>query len=114
VTGLTIGAVLDDPDAWSVACTCAVEADAVARSKDVALSFDDPVAWVRDFGQAIPGARPSMLLDILAGRPTEVDVINGAIPPLALSLGLAAPVNSTVTALVHAIECKTRKTAPSP
>jgi 2-dehydropantoate 2-reductase len=104
LTGLTIGSVLDDRDAWSVACACASEADAVARSKGVALSFDDPIAWVRDFGQAIPGARPSMLLDLLAGRPSEVDVINGAIPPLAESLGLAAPVNTTVTALVHAIE----------
>jgi len=104
VTGLTIGAVMEDLGAWSVACACASEADAVARSKGVALSFDDPIAWVGDFGRAIPGARPSMLLDILAGRPTEVDVINGAIPPLAASLGLPAPVNSTVTALVHAIE----------
>lgn len=104
VTGLTIGGVLDDPAAWSVASACASEADAVARARGVALGFDDPVVWVRDFGRAIPGARPSMLLDVLAGRPSEIDVINGAIPPLAASLGLAAPVNSTVTALVHAIE----------
>ena len=104
VTGLTIGGVLDDVDAWSVASACASEADAVARARSVALGFEDPVAWVRDFGRAIPGARPSMLLDVLAGRPSEVGVINGAIPPLAASLGLAAPVNSTVTALVHALE----------
>ncbi|MGN6871473.1 MAG: ketopantoate reductase family protein [Solirubrobacteraceae bacterium] len=104
VTGLTIGGVLDDPSAWSVASGCAGEAFDVARARGVALSFEDPVAWVRDFGRAIPGARPSMLLDVLAGRPSEIDVINGAIPPLAASLGLAAPVNSTVTAVVHALE----------
>lgn len=104
VTGLTIGGVLDDPSACSVAFACAREADAVARARGVALSFDDPVAWVHDFGRAMPGARPSMLLDVLAGRPSEVDVINGAIPPLAESLGLAAPVNATLTALVHALE----------
>lgn len=104
VTGLTIGGVLEDASAWSVARGCAAEADAVARARGVALSFDDPIAWVHDFGQAIPGARPSMLLDVLAGRPSEVDVINGAIPPLAESLGLSAPVNTTVTALVHALE----------
>lgn len=122
LTGLTIGCVLEDADAWSVATACACEADAVARNLRVALSFEDPVAWVRDFGRAIPGARPSMLLDVLAGRPTEVDAINGAIPPLAASLGLAAPVNTTVTALVHAIEragtaptpCKTPGTSPPP
>lgn len=104
LTGLTIGGVMDDAGAWSVACACASEADAVARGLGVPLSFDDPIAWVRDFGRAIPGARPSMLLDVLAGRPSEIDAINGAIPPLASSLGLAAPVNWTVTALVHALE----------
>jgi 2-dehydropantoate 2-reductase len=114
LTGLTIGAVMDDPSAWSVAAGCATEADAVARALGVTLSFEDPVAWVRDFGRAIPGARPSMLLDVLAGRPSEIDAINGAIPPLALSLGLAAPVNSTVTALVHALECKTSESSTPP
>lgn len=104
VSGLTIGEVMDDASAWSVSRACAREADAVARARGVALGFDDPVVWVRDFGRAIPGARPSMLLDVLAGRPSEVDVINGAIPPLAASLGLDAPVNSTLTALVHALE----------
>ena len=39
---------------------------------------------------------------MLAGRPCEIDVINGAIPRLAHELGLAAPVNETVTALVKA------------
>jgi 2-dehydropantoate 2-reductase len=112
LTGLTIGGVMDDASAWSVACACACEADAVARARSVALSFSDPIAWVRDFGRAIPGARPSMLLDVLAGRPSEIDVINGAIPPLALSLGLAAPVNTTVTALVHALERGANAPAP--
>ena len=51
-----------------------------------------------------------MLLDMRAGRPTEIDVINGAIPPLAAKLGLDAPVNQTVSGLVHAIE---RSDAPS-
>ncbi len=104
VTGLTIGAALEDPDAWSTASACAREAFAVARAQRITLSFEDPVAWVRAFGRAIPGARPSMLLDVRAGRATEVDVINGAIPPLAARLGLEAPVNATVTALVRAIE----------
>jgi 2-dehydropantoate 2-reductase len=104
VTGLTIGGVIDDPDAWRAASACASEADAVARARGVALPFSDPIGWVRDFGRAIPGARPSMLLDVLAGRATEVDVINGAIPRLAAELGVEAPVNRTVTALVHALE----------
>jgi 2-dehydropantoate 2-reductase len=98
----TIGGVLDDPAAWHVASSCATEAYEVARARSIRLDFEDPVAYVRAFGEKIPGARPSMLLDLIAGRPTEIDVINGAIPRAAKELGLAAPVNETVTALVRA------------
>jgi 2-dehydropantoate 2-reductase len=104
VLGLTVGEVLDDPHAWSVASACAVEAYDVARASGVALEFDDPFAHVAAFGERIRGAKPSMLLDRLAGRPTEIDVINGAIPPRAAELGLRAPVNETATALVKAGE----------
>ena len=94
--------VLDDPGAWHVASSCAREAYEVARARGISLGFDDPVAYARAFGENIPEARPSMLQDVLAGRPTEVDVINGAIPPAAREVGLTAPVNETVTALVKA------------
>ena len=98
----TIGGVLDDPAAWNVASSCAREAYDVARARGIGLGFDDPVAYARAFGEKIPDARPSMLLDLLAGRPSEIDVINGASPPAAHDLGLAAPVNETVTGLVRA------------
>jgi 2-dehydropantoate 2-reductase len=104
LTGLTIGEVMEDADTWSIAWQCATEAFTVARAQRIELSFEDPLAWVRAFGEAIPGASPSMLLDLRAGRSTEIDVINGAIPPLAAKLGLDAPVNRTVSALVRVIE----------
>ncbi|MGI9186416.1 MAG: ketopantoate reductase family protein [Gaiellales bacterium] len=97
-----IGEVLADPHAWSIASGCASEVYAVARAKGIHLDFDDPVAYARAFGETIPGARPSMLLDVLAGRPCEVDVINGAIGPAARTVGLEAPINDTVAALVRA------------
>ena len=104
LTGLTVGEIMADADAWPIASGCAAEAYRVARAKGVRLDFEDPVAYVRDFGAKIPGARPSMLLDHLAGRRSEIDAINGAIPPEALALGLEAPYNSLVSALVRAKE----------
>ena len=104
LTGYTIGEVLDDPDAWAVAEACGLEAYEVARALGIAVAIDEPVAYLRDFGSKLRGARPSMLLDLLAGRRCEIDVINGAIPPLAERLGLTAPVNTTVTRLVRARE----------
>ena len=104
LTGLTVGEIMADADAWTIASGCATEADRVARAKGIRLDFEDPVAYVRDFGAKIPGARPSMLLDHLAGRRSEIDAINGAIPPEALALGLEAPYNTLVSALVRARE----------
>ena len=104
VLDATIGEVMDDPHAWAVASSCAAEAHAVAVASGIVLEFDDPVAYARAFGERIPGARPSMLLDRLAGRPCEIDVINGAIPPRAALVGLQAPTNATIAALVKALE----------
>jgi 2-dehydropantoate 2-reductase len=104
VTERTIGEVMDDADAWSIASGCAAEAFQVARKRGIKLGFDDPVAYVRDFGSKIPNARPSMLLDLMAKRRSEVDAINGAIPPAAKALGLAAPYNEVISGLVRAKE----------
>jgi 2-dehydropantoate 2-reductase len=101
---LRVGDVLDDPDAWAVAARCAQEAFDVARASGIALGFEDPVRYVREFGSKIPDARPSMLLDLLARRRCEIDVINGAIPRAAAAVGVAAPFNEAVTALVKAKE----------
>ncbi len=104
LTGLTVGEIMADADAWPIASGCAAEAFHVARARGVRLDFEEPVAYVRDFGAKIPDARPSMLLDHLAGRRSEIDAINGAIPPEALALGLEAPYNTLVSALIRAKE----------
>ena len=102
----TTGEVMEDADLSAVSAACASEAYAVARAKGVKLGFTDPVAYVRDFGSKIPHARPSVLLDLLAGRKSEIDVINGSIPRVGKDVGVDAPVNTAVTALVRAKERK--------
>ena len=102
----TTGEVMDDADLARVSAACASEAYAVAMAKGVKLGFTDPVAYVRDFGSKIPKARPSVLLDLLAQRKSEIDVINGSIPRVGKLVGVAAPVNEAVTALVKAKETR--------
>ena len=104
VTGQTVGELMADPDMAKVSAACAIEAFSVARKKGVRLGFEDPVAYTREFASKIPGARPSVLLDLLAGRKSEIDVINGSIPRVGRSVDVAAPVNEAITALVHARE----------
>ena len=104
VTERTIIEVIEDPDAWQVASGCATEAYQVARARGIKLDFDDPVAYVHAFGMKIPKARPSMLLDHMAGRMSEIEAINGAIPVAAKAAGVAAPFNEVISALVRAKE----------
>ena len=76
----------------------------MARARGVRLDFDDPVAYVRAFGMKIPQARPSMLLDLMEKRASEIDAINGAIGPAARAVELSAPCNEAISALVRAEE----------
>jgi 2-dehydropantoate 2-reductase len=104
LTGLTIGEVMDDPDVGPISRAAAVEAWTVARALGVAITVRDAVAHVRAFGARIPHAKPSVLLDHEAQRPSEIDVINGAIPREAAKAGTEAPVNAMLTALVKGRE----------
>lgn len=104
LTNLRVGEIQQSPSGWSIAAGCAAEAYHVARARGINLDFNDPVRYVWDFGQKIPGARPSMLLDHLAGKPAEIDNINGAIPRIGATVGIATPVNSTVVALLKGKE----------
>jgi 2-dehydropantoate 2-reductase len=104
LTGLTIGEACASPDAFSVCAACATEAFNIAKAKGIAVEISDPVSYVRNFASKIPGARPSMLLDHLAGRRSEIDAINGAAARLGPGTGVPAPVNTTVVSMVRARE----------
>lgn len=56
-----------------------------------------------------PIARSSMWEDLEAGRPTEVDWINGEVVRLADRLGQPAPINQRLTQLVHDCEHARRR-----
>lgn len=101
LTGLTVGEVMDDPDIGPVSRAAAAEAWRCAQALGVAITVNDPQAFVRDFAEAMPAAKPSVLLDVEAGRPSEIGVINGAIPREGAKVGFEAPVNATITALVR-------------
>lgn len=100
----TISEVMTDPHAWKIALTCGLEADAAARAKNIALSFDDAEKYVSDFGSRMPDARPSMLLDHLDQRRSEIDAINGMVPVVAAEVGMQAPYNEVLTGIVKSRE----------
>ena|SRR5581483_3786811 len=98
---VTIGELMDNPDTWDVALGCAIEAYRVGQAKGVAFPFADPVAYVTEFAATIPDASPSMRLDHLARRRSEIDVINGQVVELGRELGVPTPYNETLSAVVR-------------
>ena len=104
LSGMTVGQVMDDPEMGPISRAAATEAWTVARASAIAIAVTDPVAHVRDFGAHLPDAKPSALLDHEARRVSEIDVINGAVPRQGARVGVEAPVNATLAAVVKSIE----------
>lgn len=97
----TIGELMSDPAAWRTALGCGLEAHAAGVAENIAFSFEDAEAYVTDFGSRMPNARPSMLLDHLARRKSEIDAINGMVPVVAARHGIPTPYNDTLSAIVR-------------
>lgn len=102
----TIGEIMADPHSWKVARTCGLEAYAAGQAKGVNFSFDDAAAYITAFGERMPHARPSMLLDHHAKRPSEIDAINGMVPVVAQQVGTDAPFNEVVSAIIRSREAE--------
>jgi 2-dehydropantoate 2-reductase len=103
LTGIRNGRINEVPDA-SILCRAAVlEALEVASQKG--FNFEgDMVERVYSVARATAGNRSSMGQDADRNRPTEIDAINGAIVSYAEEMGLAVPVNETLTRLVRTLQ----------
>ena len=101
-----IRVVLNDTHLWAIAKGCAQESYQVAQAKGIQVSFDEPIAYARAFGEKMPDARPSMLLDHMAGKASEIDAINGAIVREGAAIKIPTPFNTVIASLIIAEENK--------
>jgi 2-dehydropantoate 2-reductase len=101
VFDLTVGELMSNPEAWKVALGCTAEAYRLGLAMGVEFPFGDPLRYVTDFAATIPNASPSMRLDQLARRRSEVDVINGQVVTLSSEFGLETPYNETLCAILR-------------
>jgi len=74
------------------------EAVAVARARHVMLPSDEESSILQFIDGLPPGMKPSLLLDLEAGRPTEIDDLSGAVSRLGRRAGVETPVHDTATA----------------
>ena len=106
ITALTAtenGAVLEPP-ANDLARAATRETARVARADGVRLSDREALAALERVAADTAANASSMRQDVLAGRRTEIDAINGYVVDRAADLGLEIPTNRTLTALVRTWE----------
>jgi 2-dehydropantoate 2-reductase len=101
ITGSEVGGIADprlDPLKQLVIDECL----AVARSEGVHFEIDFLSTIAEVFGASRTIA--SMRQDLMRGRPTEIDHMNGAVAALGRRAGIACPVNAALTAIITAMD----------
>ncbi|MGI6065308.1 MAG: ketopantoate reductase family protein [Bacillota bacterium] len=104
ISGLYNGELQEHRDILEIMQQIVNEAMGVAAAEKVKLQADDMLSYVKSICHATASNKSSMLMDILNGRRTEIDAINGMIVQKAKEHYLSAPVNETITHLVRVLE----------
>ena len=97
-----VGAVLAAPLGFSLVERAANEIAAVARARGTALAPEEEKQAISRIRALAPELKPSFLLDIERGGPTELGVLSGAVSQYGARLGIPTPIHDTVVAAVTA------------
>ncbi len=102
ITGVKNGELLAFPELSEIQELAVKEACNVAEASGIQRHApEDVLEAVRQVCRATAGNRSSMLQDVMAGRPTEIDYINGAVAKMGSRLGVATPINAALTEMVR-------------
>lgn len=106
LTGATLAAMVRDPGVNAVAREIMREAETIGRrlGLDLRISIDQRVAGVEKMGEH----KTSMLQDLEAGRPLELEPVVGAVLEVGGRLGVPMPAMRTVYACTKLL-AKTRR-----
>jgi 2-dehydropantoate 2-reductase len=122
ITGLGSAALRKDPDAFAICLRIAGEALTVAQTLGVQVEpvggipaqayleatrgvgrEDLRAKWV-EAGQGLGAGRPSLLQDMMKGRRTEVDYLNGYVVRKGREVGVPTPMNAAIVAVTKRME----------
>jgi 2-dehydropantoate 2-reductase len=93
-----IGVVRERPLGRRLLQRAVQEAVDLARARGIPLPGDETSQVVAAIDALPPGTKPSFLLDLEAGGPTELDVLSGAVSRYADAAGISVPIHDAVTA----------------
>ncbi len=80
------------------------EVVAVAQALGHDLDAEERIAYIHELLAGVEEAKGSMVQDIAAGRPTEIDAINGSVVRAGESADVPVPINRALVALVKGWE----------
>lgn len=103
LTQLPYGRLLPMEGVREVMADVVAECVAVARAAGVSVA-PDVLAQVLGLAETMPGQRSSTAQDLAAGKPTEIDHLNGLVIRRGAALGIPTPANRVLHTLVKAAE----------
>jgi 2-dehydropantoate 2-reductase len=105
LTRLTHGRVCEDPELRRVVSSLVDEGKAVAAAQGIELDAD-PEELIDHAAkpEVAYDHKASMLQDVEARRPTEIDYLNGGIVRFGAEHGVATPLNRAIWSLVKGLE----------
>ncbi|HZD87864.1 MAG TPA: 2-dehydropantoate 2-reductase [Gaiellaceae bacterium] len=105
LTGLTHGRVCERPDLRALVSGLVGEGKAVATAQGIELDADPEELIDHAARKDVAyGHKASMLQDVEARRPTEIDYLNGGIARFGREQGVPTPLNEAIWALVKGVE----------
>ena len=104
LTQLPNGKIIEHAELADVQLKVVEEGCAVAKAKGVTVHYRDHIEKVRDVCRATASNKSSMLQDILNGKRTEIDYLNGAIVAKGSNYNIPTPYNHILTRLIKALE----------
>lgn len=111
--GVQNRAISTDPWLRTAAETLAREVVTVGKAAGVKIDVNEVLAAVDEVARSTGENRSSMLVDLEAGIPTEIDAINGAVVSEARRHAIKVPANQLMTALIRAREGRFQDTDQS-
>ena len=104
LTRLKNGELLESEELKKFMAEAVNEALTVAKKRNIILSNKDYIALTYEVAQKTSENKNSMLQDILKGKNTEIDFINGRIVEYAKELEINVPINELLTSLIQGCE----------
>ena len=109
VTQKTYGQMFAEPSVQATVQQLTCEAVAVAQAEGHDISFEQGWQAVQAIAESMAGQRSSTAQDLAAGKPTEIDFLNGTVARCAEAHGLSVPVTKALWSMVRLMEGRVRE-----